>query len=321
MPNDSSDNSHKSFQMPDSRPAWWIKILPESFKPYAALSRLDRPTGIWLLLVPCLIGLSFSSAQLDSAEQYTAGFWLGWVILFFLGSVFMRGAGCTWNDIQDRKLDERVERTRMRPLPSEQVTLKQAWVFLGIQLFGGFLVWLFLPFNAKIVALGTIPLVAAYPFMKRITWWPQAWLGLTFNSGVLIAVAAVAELKLGVLVLYGGLVLWTIAYDTIYAMQDAEDDRIAGIKSTALLLGSKGNLAVLLFHTCASVLVMIACVYVDLQVTGVFISLLFLGYGVRQYFVLKNGETDVALGQFKLNVLAGNIIVIGFCISAILRSF
>ena len=232
----------------------------------------------------------------------------------------MRGAGCTWNDIQDRKLDAKVERTRLRPLPSQQVTVKQAWIFLAIQLTFGFLIWLLLPNDAKIVALATIPPVAAYPFMKRITWWPQAWLGLTFNSGVLIATATVKDFRVETLALYAGLVFWTIAYDTIYAMQDAEDDALAGIKSTALLFGANANLAALIFHTCASILIMVACQLEDLQTTGVIVALLFLLYGVRQYMILRAGGTKVALGQFKMNVVAGSILVIGFGSAAIVGS-
>ena len=318
MAKKSSKNSSKSFQMPDSSPSSWIELLPESFKPYVALSRLDRPTGIWLLLLPCLIGLAFNAMQLGITDQHPASLWLFLSVLFFLGSVFMRGAGCTWNDIQDRKLDSQVERTRKRPLPSHQVTETQAWIFLIIQLICGFLVWVLLPFNAKIVALATIPLVAVYPFMKRITWWPQAWLGLTFNSGVLIATATVNDLRVEILALYFALVFWTIAYDTIYAMQDAEDDTLAGIKSTALLFGTNSNLAVLIFHTCASILIMVACLHVEHSKTGVVVSLLFLLYGIRQHMVLRREGTKVALAQFKLNVVAGSILVLGFGGTALL---
>lgn len=318
MPKKSSSKSSQSFKMPDSSPSSWIELLPESFKPYAALSRLDRPTGIWLLFLPCLIGLTYISAQLSPSEQESPSYWLGWAFLFLIGSIFMRGAGCTWNDIQDRNLDAKVERTRLRPLPSRQVSLDQAWIFLAIQLVLGFLVWVMLPNHAKIVALATIPLVAAYPFMKRITWWPQVWLGLTFNSGVLIATATVSQLKVEILALYAALVLWTVAYDTIYAMQDAEDDTLAGIKSTALLFGTYANLAALIFHSCASILVMIACLLVDLRYTGVIISLLFLLYGIRQYLVLRRGGTKVALGQFKMNVFAGSILVIGFGVATVI---
>ncbi len=318
MPKKSSSKSSKSFQMPDSNPSSWIELLPESFKPYAALSRLDRPTGIWLLFLPCLIGLTYSAAQDSPADTESILNSASWAILFLFGSIFMRGAGCTWNDIQDRNLDSKVERTRLRPLPSQQVSLDQAWIFLAIQLVLGFLVWIILPNDAKIVALATVPLVAAYPFMKRITWWPQAWLGLTFNSGVLIAIATVAEFKFEDLALYAALILWTVAYDTIYAMQDAEDDALAGIKSTALLFGTNANLAALIFHTCASILVMIACLLVKLHNPGVIISLLFLLYGIRQYLVLRRGGMKFALGQFKMNVLAGCILVIGFGISSII---
>lgn len=166
----------------DSALPGWLSGLPLGWQPYAMLARWDRPVGIWLLYLPCLIGLAF---QRLITGVYV--FDLVWAILFLLGAVAMRGAGCTWNDITDRNFDASVSRTALRPLPSGAVTLKQAYYFLGAQLLIGFTVWLLLPLDAKFVALLSIPLVVAYPYMKRVTWWPQAWLGLTFNWGSWLA--------------------------------------------------------------------------------------------------------------------------------------
>ena len=163
---------------PDSAMPEWLSGLPESLRPYASLARWDRPVGIWLLVLPCWIGLAFTRIGMG---WHWIDLW--WAILFFIGAVAMRGAGCTWNDIADQDLDAGVERTAARPLPSGQVSTQEAYIWLSVQLFIGFLVWLCLPRDAKYVALLSIPLVAAYPFMKRYTWWPQAWLGMTFNWG------------------------------------------------------------------------------------------------------------------------------------------
>ncbi|MBC6403935.1 MAG: 4-hydroxybenzoate octaprenyltransferase [Hyphomonadaceae bacterium] len=217
----------------DARADHWVYRAPKGWRPYLQLARYDRPVGYWLLALPGWIGLAFASLSHNLV-------WLDlkWAALIFMGAVAMRGAGCTYNDIVDRDLDAQVARTALRPVPAGTVTLKQAWMWLLIQCFVGLLVLLALPDFAQIVALCSIPLVAAYPFMKRITWWPQVWLGLTFNWAVLVAYA----IKTGTFgpavgVLYIGLMFWTVGYDTIYACQDVEDDALVGIKSTARLFG------------------------------------------------------------------------------------
>ncbi len=227
----------------------WVSRAPAFARPYLQLSRYDRPAGFWLLALPCLIGLVL--ARIPSMLTPADG-WLG--LLFVIGAVAMRGAGCTYNDILDRDIDARVARTALRPLPSGAVSLKKAWVWLLIQCGVGLAVLLCLPDLAKLIALGAIPMVALYPLMKRITWWPQVWLGLTFNWGAIVAPAAArGELVTADALLYAGLVLWTLGYDTIYAIQDREDDALIGVRSTARRFGGQIKPAVsAIYLACAA---------------------------------------------------------------------
>ncbi len=240
---------------------------------------------------------------------------IAWVFLFGLGAVAMRGAGCTWNDIADRKIDAQVARTAGRPLPSGQVSLRDASVWLGAQLFAGFLIWAALPAVGKIVAALAIPLVAAYPFMKRITWWPQAWLGLAFNWGALVAAATIggltaAEAALTV-VLFIGLALWTVGYDTIYALQDLEDDALIGVKSTARLFGERAVLGAFAFHLGAAALIGLSAWIAGGGPIASVAVLAFLLHGVWQ--ALRVGRSrGAALSAFKSNVWAGAALALGF---------
>ena len=219
----------------DSAKSHWVNRAPEGIRPYLQLSRLDRPVGYWLLTLPGWIGLAF--AGLSHGLVWMD---LVWAVLILIGAITMRGAGCTYNDIVDQDLDAQVERTALRPLPAGTVTTKQAWRWTFAQIGVGFLVWLCLPLLAKIIALLALPLVAAYPFMKRITWFPQVWLGMTFNWAVLVAYAAkTGTVSLPLFILYLGLIFWTVGYDTIYACQDIEDDAMVGIKSTARKFGGR----------------------------------------------------------------------------------
>lgn len=229
----------------DSSKTHWVNRAPLGIRPYLQLSRLDRPVGYWLLALPGWIGLAF--AGLSHGLVWTD---LVWAALILIGAIAMRGAGCTYNDIVDQDLDAQVERTALRPLPAGTVTTKQAWKWTFAQIGVGFLVWLCLPLLAKGIALLALPLVAAYPFMKRITWFPQVWLGMTFNWAVLVAYAAKTGTVSGPLfILYLGLIFWTVGYDTIYACQDMEDDAIVGIKSTALRFGGNVKLGVGICYT------------------------------------------------------------------------
>ncbi|MEL7129077.1 MAG: 4-hydroxybenzoate octaprenyltransferase [Pseudomonadota bacterium] len=296
----------------DAVPVTVLGDLPDQARPYISLSRIDRPVGIWLLLLPCWIGLAFS--------RMATGFQaidLIWIILFGIGAVAMRGAGCTWNDITDRDIDAGVARTAGRPIPSGEVSLNQAYLWLAAQLAVGFLVWLTLPGFAKLVALLALPLVAAYPYMKRITYWPQAWLGLTFNWGVLVAAAVTGNFSLAVVILFLGLALWTVAYDTIYALQDREDDALIGVRSTARLFGDRVIIGTFCFMLAAAMAIALAGYLAEAGRMGAVAALAFIAHGLWQIARLKqSGEAD-ALAVFKSNVWAGAIILGGFTIAAL----
>ena len=221
--------------VPDARPDNWVDhIAPAAWRPYLRLVRFDRPIGAWLLLFPCWWGQAL--AELSLGHPYPNPWYLA---LFFAGAFLMRGAGCTYNDIVDKEYDARVARTAARPLPSGQVSVAKAQIFLVLLLIAGFLI--LLQFNLFTIVLGvsSLILVAIYPFMKRLTDWPQIVLGLAFKWGALLGWSAVqGSLALPSLALYAGCVLWTIGYDTIYAHQDKEDDQRVGLRSTALRLGA-----------------------------------------------------------------------------------
>lgn len=208
--------------------------------------RADRPIGTWLLLLPCFWGLAIAGASGPAADWALLA---RYALLFALGAVAMRGAGCAYNDIVDRDFDARVARTALRPIPSGQIGVKQAAGFLGALCLIG--LGVLLQFNPFTVFLGlaSLGLVAAYPFMKRITWWPQAWLGLTFNWGAIMGYAAVAGmLSPPAILLYAAGFFWTLGYDTIYAHQDKEDDALIGVKSAARRLGARSRPAIAIFY-------------------------------------------------------------------------
>jgi len=214
---------------------WVDAFAPTWLKPYARLARWDRPIGFWLLFWPCAIALG-----LAAVARPESGFNLWYLLLMFVGSILMRGAGCTFNDIVDTRIDMQVARTRLRPIPSGAVTRMQAAIFLVVQSLLGLVI--LLQFNLLTIVLGvaSLVLVAIYPFMKRITWWPQFFLGLAFSYGAILGwTAQIGTLGWPPLLLYAGSILWVIAYDTIYAMQDVEDDALIGVKSTARLFGSR----------------------------------------------------------------------------------
>lgn len=230
---------------PDAAPAGWIDRLPQPAQPYARLARMDRPAGSWLLFWPCAWGVALADGLITDAAL------LAW---FALGSIAMRAAGCVWNDIIDRDLDAQVERTRARPIASGAISPKSALAFAICLSLVGLIVVLQLRPAAQITAIASLALVAAYPFMKRITWWPQAWLGLTFNWGALVGFVAITDPAPAMALLYAGGVAWTLGYDTIYALQDIEDDAMAGIKSSARALGPRARTGVGIFYTIALML-------------------------------------------------------------------
>ncbi|WP_341702193.1 4-hydroxybenzoate octaprenyltransferase [Ferrovibrio sp.] len=221
----------------DALPDHWVaRWLPPAWQPYARLSRLDRPIGTWLLLLP-----GWWAIALTRPPGTPLDYWL--ILLFGIGAVVMRGAGCTFNDIADRDFDGRVARTRLRPIPAGQVTLRQAWIWLAAQCLVGFVILIQMNGLAILLGVASLGLVAIYPFMKRITWWPQFFLGLAFNWGAVLGYAAVAgRLDWTTLALYAAGIAWTLGYDTIYALQDKEDDALIGVKSTARLFGDRARL-------------------------------------------------------------------------------
>jgi 4-hydroxybenzoate polyprenyltransferase len=210
------------------RETGWIDRLPPRLRDYAVLARWDRPVGTWLLLLPCWWGTALAPGWPD----------VRLLALFAVGAVAMRGAGCAINDLADRDIDRRVARTRDRPLASGRLGAGEALAFAALQSLVGLGVLLCLNRQAALVALASVPLILAYPFMKRITWWPQAFLGITFNWGALVGyAAATGTLDAAALALYAAGITWTLGYDTIYAHQDKADDSVVGVRSTALRLG------------------------------------------------------------------------------------
>ena len=231
--------------VPDSERRGFIGALPPRLRPYASLMRLDRPIGTWLLYWPC----AWSVALAGVGGRWDLFLWFG------LGAFAMRSAGCVYNDIVDRDLDVRVERTRLRPLASRRVSLRSAWVLVGLLCLIGLIVLVQLKWTAALIALASVILVAAYPFMKRITWWPQAWLGLVFSWGALVGWPAVTgRFALAPLLLWFGSIAWVVGYDTLYAIQDKEDDALVGVKSSARRLGDRAPLGVAIFYAIALLL-------------------------------------------------------------------
>ena len=216
---------------------WVDHRAPAATRPYLRLSRADRPIGTWLLLIPCWWGLLLAAGA-DPAGLRPFDLWIA--VGCALGAALMRGAGCTWNDLADRDIDARVARTRSRPLPSGQVTPKQAAAWMVAQAAVAFAILVTFPTEAVALGTASLALVAIYPFAKRFTWWPQVFLGLAFNWGALLGWAAHARgLGAAPLLLYGAGILWTLFYDTIYAHQDREDDALIGVRSTARLFGTR----------------------------------------------------------------------------------
>ena len=228
--------------VPDSERSGFIGALPPRLRPYASLMRLDRPIGTWLLYWPC----AWSVALAGVGGRWGLFLWLA------LGAFAMRSAGCVYNDIVDRDLDRQVERTRLRPLASRRVSIRSAWILIGLLCAIGLLVLMQLNRTAAIISLFSIAPVAAYPFMKRITWWPQAWLGLVFSWGALVGWPAVqGSLGWPPFLLWFGSIAWVVGYDTLYAIQDIEDDALVGVKSSARRLGEKAPVGIALFYAVA----------------------------------------------------------------------
>jgi 4-hydroxybenzoate polyprenyltransferase len=289
--------------VPDSERTGFIGALPSALRPYASLIRLDRPIGTWLLYWPCAWSLGLAGV---------GGRWdlFAW---FLLGAFAMRSAGCAYNDIIDRDLDSRVERTRRRPLASGRISVRSAWTLIACLLALGLLVLLQLPLPAQLTALASLALVAAYPFMKRITWWPQAWLGLVFGWGALVGwPSATEELALAPVLLWLGTLFWIIGYDTLYAIQDKEDDALVGVRSSARRLGARAPLGIGLCYGVALIFWAAALWTVRPEWLALLALLPAALHLLGQALRADPDDGELALTLFRSNRFAGLLLFLGF---------
>ncbi|MGB8813004.1 MAG: 4-hydroxybenzoate octaprenyltransferase [Paracoccaceae bacterium] len=301
---------------------WVDTLAPAATRPYLRLSRADRPIGTWLLLIPCFWGLTLAAAAGPGFKL-----WDLWIALgCALGAFLMRGAGCTWNDITDRNFDAQVARTKSRPLPSGQVSVTQALIWMVTQALLGAII--LFTYNAATIKLGiaSLALVAIYPFAKRFTWWPQAFLGLAFNWGALVAwTAHTGSLGLPALVLWLSGIVWTLFYDTIYAHQDKDDDALIGVKSTARLFGDAQTKPWLRGFLLGSMLLMMAAILLALLPTADPLKLVLALGGVAAFGAhlawqlqrLDTANPDRCLALFRSNRDAGLIPALFLAVAAL----
>lgn len=304
---------------------WVYRLLPRSLWPYAQLARWDRPIGWKLLMWPCFWSLILAMDAKDFSSElhpYPVALAIWYLFLFFIGAVAMRGAGCTWNDLVDQKIDNKVERTRSRPLPSGQVSRLQAKIFMGLQCLVGLIVLVEFNLFSIILGISSLVVVAIYPFMKRVTDWPQFFLGLAFNWGALMGWATIyGGLDFAPLSLYFGSVLWTIGYDTIYAHQDKEDDAIVGVHSTARLFGEKTKSALVFLYSGFLVLSLIAFLLAGVPAfayLGLLLAAIHMFYQIITIDIDNNSE---CLRLFKSNSTVGCLIFFGLVLGAATRYF
>ena len=282
-----------------------MRLLPPRWHGLGQLARLDRPIGTWLLFWPCFWGLALAAAPLNHYPP------LHLIVLFFLGALVMRGAGCTFNDIIDRKIDAKIARTASRPLPAGRVGLRTAIIFLILQLLIGLVI--LLQFNGFAIMLGVLSLVlvAIYPFMKRVTWWPQFFLGLAFNWGALLGYAAMTgRLDGAAFALYAGGIFWTLGYDTIYAHQDREDDALIGVKSAARRLAHHTKPALIGFYSASLICLALAGALANLQIlfwAGLVVAAWHL---ITQIHQLDINKPHICLLVFRSNRDTGLIIAV-----------
>jgi 4-hydroxybenzoate polyprenyltransferase len=304
--------SERAGRVADATGNWVDGLAPPFARPYLRLARLDRPIGSWLLLMPCWWSVGLAGMRVEHFPS------LWHIVLFFIGAFAMRGAGCTWNDLVDRNLDGLVERTRSRPIPSGQVTVAQATAFMVAQALIGLLV--LIQFNRFTVftGLASLLVVAIYPFMKRITYWPQIVLGLAFSYGALMGwPAAFGQLDWPAIVLYAGSISWVIGYDTIYAHQDREDDLLIGIKSTALLFGENTRPMLAGFYAGAVVLIGIAGLMAGGGLIFVLGLIAFAAHLAWQIVRLDINDSAHCLKLFKSNRDAGLILFAAMLLEAV----
>ena len=301
---------------------WVDHKAPAWMRPYLRLSRADRPIGAWLLLLPCWWG-----ALLAASHQGKFGLAELWIMLgCAIGAWLMRGAGCTWNDITDRKLDAQVARTRSRPIPSGQISTTQAAVWMGLQALVALAILLTFPRLAVYLGFGSLVLVVIYPFAKRFTWWPQIFLGLAFNWGALLAwTAVIGDLHWAAVALYAAGIAWTLFYDTIYAHQDKDDDALIGVKSTARLFGDATHFWLRWFMVAAVVLMAVAVVLALMDDRTVLALIVALGapWAIGWHLAWQNrtldiDRPDICLRLFRSNRNAGLIAALFIAMSIFL---
>jgi 4-hydroxybenzoate polyprenyltransferase len=283
--------------VPDSEHRGLLGLLPQRARDLIQLARFDRPIGAWLLYWPGAWAIALSG---QAFARWDLLLW------FFLGAVAMRGAGCVYNDIVDRELDRKVARTRERPVASGRVSLKLAWAWLVTLCLVGLVVLIRLNLTAAALALASLAPVAAYPFMKRITWWPQAWLGIVFSwAGLVGWPAATGRIEPAMLFLYAGSIAWVIGYDTIYALQDVEDDALAGVKSSARALGERARIGIAIFYLAALILWGLAIWRVRPEALALVALLPVAAHLLWQVTGLKREDGADALMRFRSNRFAG----------------
>jgi 4-hydroxybenzoate polyprenyltransferase len=298
--------------LPDAAPANWVdRLAPPPLRPWLRLGRFDRPVGIWLLMLPGWQGVALADAMQNRwPNPYL-------LLAIAVGASLMRAAGCAYNDIVDKDFDAKVARTAGRPIPSGQISVKQAWAFLIACCLVSFGILLTLGLTAILLGIGSLALVAAYPFMKRITWWPQAWLGLTFNWGALLGYAAVTgNVGWPAVLLYLSGLFWTLGYDTIYAVQDLEDDALAGVKSSARRLGAAAPRAVAGFYLISFVLTLAAAWSADVAKLFYAPAVLAGLHLAWQAARVRTDDPRRALALFKSNGLTGLLIFAAFVLGA-----
>ena len=296
-----------SAPLPDAANDNWVdRFAPRWIQPWLKLGRFDRPAGAWLLLLPGWQGIALASAQVGVLPDLLL------LAKFAVGAFLMRAAGCAWNDILDRDIDAKVARTAARPVACGQISVKQALLFAALCSLVSFAILVTMPTMAVILGVASLALVAAYPLMKRITWWPQAWLGLTFNWGALLGYTAVTGLPaLPCILLYASGLFWTLGYDTIYAIQDMEDDALAGVKSSARRLGDSAPRAILTFYGLTALLAFAAAYAARLGPLFLPFGLAYAAHLFRQATRTRMDSPSLALRLFKSNRDAGLILFIG----------
>jgi 4-hydroxybenzoate polyprenyltransferase len=291
---------------------WIDRWFPAGLRPYLRLARFDRPIGTWLLLLPC-----WWSTALATAPGAWPSWWL--LILFGIGALVMRGAGCTINDMADRDIDGKVARTALRPLASGALSMRQAWQFLALQLFIGLVVLLCLSWTAIWLGVASLSVVVIYPFMKRITWWPQVVLGLAFNWGAWMGWAAVRhEVGAPSLPLYLAGICWTMVYDTIYAHQDKADDLLVGVKSTALRFGAETKKWLTGFAIAQVLLTAIAFKAADIGWPAYFFLIVIAGHLTWQIIAADLNNPKDCLAKFKSNRNLGLLLLVGIIFGRLL---